>query len=107
MHYSIVIISNNIKEVNFEDTLLIDNNNLSIIDQNTIIYENQTIYFDYLVIESDIKNSLGLLKDNNKYITNCYHQTSKENIFAIGKASYSTKKINNQLNDIYDFLTYN
>lgn len=107
MFYSIVIISNNIKEVNFQDTLLINNNNLSIIDHNTIKFENEIVNFDYLVIESDIKHNLNLLKDNGKYITNCYHQTSKDNIFAIGKSSYSTKKLKDQLDDIYEFLTNN
>lgn len=107
MFYSIVIISNNIKEVNFQDTLLINNNNLSIIDHNTIKFENEIVNFDYLVIESDIKHNLNLLKDNGKYITNCYHQTSNDNIFAIGKSSYSTKKLKDQLDDIYEFLTNN
>lgn len=107
MQYSIIIISNNIKKTNFNNLLILKPHNLSIIDQNTIKYENEIIYFDYLIIDSDFKNNLNLVKDNDKYVTNCYHQTSLENIFAIGDSSHSSKDIDAQLNDIYEYLIYN
>ena len=107
MQYSIIIISNKINQTFFENSIIINNCNLSIIDQNAIKYQNDILYFDYLIIENDFKNSLNLIKDNDKYITNCHHQTSIDNIFAIGDSSYSSKDINDQLKDIYEFLTNN
>ena len=106
MHYSVIIISNNIKETKFHNYLIISDN-LSIIDQNTVKYQNELYYFDYLIIEKDTKNNLNLIKDNDKYITNCYHQTSLDHVFAIGESSYSSKDVNVQLQEIYEYLTEN
>lgn len=107
MHYSIIIISNIPIENKFNNSLLINNNNLSIIDENTLKVNNELIYFDYLILNINIENSLNLMKDNNKYVTNCFHQTSIDNIFAIGESSSSSKDIKFQLEDIYDFLINN
>jgi len=115
MHYSIIIISSNKLTNNFnsniyhikEDTFF---SNYSIIDNYRInnLRNNSEIFFDYLIIDS--KNFFNKYfkeiskDDNNLPITNCYHQTTIDNVFSIGESSSSSKKIQNQLNDIYEFI---
>ncbi len=105
MHYNIIILTNNnqIKALNLENSLILNDKNIEIIDDFSLKYNDNLLFFDYLIVDSYSKN-LNLINDNNKYITNCYHQTSTDNIFAIGESSFSTKDLLLQLNEILDFI---
>ena len=116
MHYPIVLLTdkdiyNNESHNKTIDLLVNSKQNIcKIIDENTLEIDNEIIYFDYLIIDSIdtfqnlfLKNNI-YLNDENIPITNCFHQTTIDNIFSIGSCSSSTKTITQQLLDITNFL---
>lgn len=83
MHYSIIIISSNYENNN--SNYLIINDNVSLEDDCTLIYNKERISFDYLIITelslvSNIKQ-IGILTEKKIPVINYEKQTSIENIY--------------------------
>ena len=108
MHKSIVIISN----YNFEDFLKNINIDYQIFDESYYLINEYTLNdnttFDYAIVSNpnSIKQ-IDCLKDGQIIICNYYFQTSKENIFLIGKENNSKKGIFEQFQTVINYLLGN
>lgn len=82
MHYSIIILSNEI--TSYENAKCI-NSKIKLIDDCNLIYENETISFDYLIITNitlvEGHKEIGVLTESKIPVTNYDKQTSVENIY--------------------------
>ena len=71
------------KEINIKDTIHI-NDCVEMIDEYTLLYNNETILFDYLICDDFtlLKNlhKTNILMDDEP-VTNFYQQTSLEHIY--------------------------
>mgnify|MGYP000858012932 CR=1 FL=1 len=104
MHIDIILVTN--LKIDFS---ILDGLNYIITDaiqvnrNNIIDKDNQSITFDYLIIDK-YYSDLPLLKENKKIVTNQYFETSIERIFAIGEINSSNSSINEQLEKIIDYI---
>ena len=105
----IILISNNYHNpltINNIEIYVINKGNL--IDSNSLEYNNETFYFDYLIFdEMNLVNNLNIRLEHKKALTNYYLQTSLENIFAIGDANNSTRDINEELETVIECIIEN
>lgn len=104
MDYQVIIISQKYYELPEQITSLILDNCV-IVDDNSLLYDDQTYYFDYLIIDDDsLVTNLKLEKDDNFVITNYYQETSANNIFAIGNIVKTNRSLKEQLNIIVNYI---
>ena len=104
MDYQVIIISQNTYELDKQlHNTILDYCNIE--DENSLIYENQKYYFEYLIIDDDnLISNCKFEKDENFVITNYYQETSVNNIFAIGKIVKTNRTIDEQLNIITSYI---
>lgn len=104
MDYQVIIISQKYYELTDQlSSLILDK--CFIVDDNSLIYDNQTYYFNYLIIDDDtLVSNLKLEKDDNFIITNYYQETSANNIFAIGDIVKTNRSLKEQLEIIVNYI---
>lgn len=80
----------------------------TIIDNNSLSYNNETYFFDYLFID-DLKciNNLEIRLEHKKALTNFYLQTSIDNIFALLDANNSNYSLQDEIERVIDFIKGN
>lgn len=62
--------------------------------------------FDYLITDKpNILEQYNLIKDGDYYLTNCYFQSSCDEVFIIGPLNKSTQNLNYQISKIIEMLT--
>ena len=93
MDYQVIIISQNYYQLS-DQLSYITLDKCTIEDENSLIYEDQKYYFNYLITDDDtLISNLKLEKENNYIITNYYQETSNINVFAIGKIVKTKRSI--------------
>ena len=76
-----------------------------IIDTNSLKHNNETLYFDYLIIDDlTLVSNLKIRLEHKKALTNYYLETSIERIFAIGKANNSNRDISEELESVLEYI---
>lgn len=105
-HYDILIISNTYPETQmFKNINYLCTDNALISELNYAIIDGKKISWDYLITDNEIiLNKFNLFKDCNYFITNCFFQSSTDEIFIIGKLNNSNYDYNYQYQTIIDFL---
>lgn len=80
----------------------------TIIDNNSLSYNNEIYYFDYLLID-DLKyiSNLEIRLEHKKALTNFYLQTSIDNIFALLDANNSNYSLQDEIERVIEFITEN
>lgn len=82
MHYSIIILSN---EITSHSNAHVINSKVKLVDDCTLVYNNETISFDYLIITNitliEGHKEVGVLTESKIPVTNYDKQTSVENIY--------------------------
>lgn len=82
MHYSIIILSN---EITSYSNAYVINSKVKLVDDCTLVYNNETISFDYLIITNitliEGHKEVGVLTESKIPVTNYDKQTSVENIY--------------------------
>lgn len=104
-HYDILVITNN----KIDTTLFKDLNCLIIphadIELNICTYSGVTFTWDYLITDNgEILSNFDLLTEDGFYVTNCFFQSTIDEIFVVGKLNHSTYDLNSQISIIIDFL---
>lgn len=104
MDYQVIIISQNDYQLSEElNYTTLDHCILE--DENSLIYDDQKYYFDYLITDDDsLISNLKLEKEHNIIITNYYQETSALNVFAIGKLIKTNRTIEEQLEIITNYI---
>ena len=108
MHKSIVFnLKHNVDIFCFaEFSPLVIQKNWEILDENSLKYQNEIIYFDYLITDQlEVGKILKLEKQDKKLITNYFLQTNLENIYALGEATNCLAPLSEQLLRIYEDIT--
>ena len=105
-HYDILIITKEnidlspLSDINY----LIINNGVSH-ELNIYNDKDNTFTYDYLITDdNNVLNNFDLLKDDDYYITNCFFQSTIDEIFIIGKLNKSNFDINHQISVIIEYL---
>lgn len=104
MHYPIIVISKDLKSINTDIPYIILNT-CYIIDNNSLLYNDLTYYFDYLIFDdpSSIVN-LHIEKDKDFVITNYHLQTTIENFFAVGNCVKTSRSLSKMIDDIICYI---
>lgn len=105
MHYSLVIITDEQIKNPKLDTI-----NYIILDETHYLVSdyllNNNISFDFIIVSNiNSLDNIQILKEDGNVICNFFLQTSSEHIFFIGKENNSKLTINEQINNIIDYLT--
>lgn len=107
MDYFIAIYTKNKEYLQY-----IKDKKIIILTENDEIIDNyqtkNNTYFDYLITDDfDTLTKLNVMFDKDKVLTNFDLQTSLENVFAFGNLITSNLSIEEQLNQIYQFILEN
>ena len=104
MDYQIIIISQNYYNLP-DDIKNITLDECNLIDSNSLVYDDQTYYFDYLIFDDvSLINNIKVEQESDYIITNYYQETSLTNIFAIGTQVHTNRTIDEQLEIIINYI---
>ena len=105
-HFDLLIVTKNpINESLLSSLSYIKLNEAKVDELNIYHDDNHEFTYDYLITDDEsLLSKFDLLKDEDYYITNCFFQSTIDEVFVVGTLNHSSFDLDHQIKTIIDFL---